>query len=66
MKISENEDISFTDEEKAEMLEQFESQGYDEETIEEQTGRSADDYIAIQLLYEKVMDFILDNAKVKK
>ena len=64
-KIAENEGITYTDEEKTAMIDDFESQGYDDKSIQQQTGRTMDQYVCIQLLYEKVLDFILDNAKVK-
>ena len=64
-KIAENEGITYTDKEKEAMIENFIAQGYDEKTIQQQTGRTMDQYVCIQLLYEKVLDFILDNAKVK-
>jgi len=64
-KIAESEDITYTDKEKNEMISLFEAQGFDDKSIKAQTGRSMDQYVCIQLLYEKVLDFILDNAKVK-
>ena len=64
-KIAENERITFAEEEKQKMIGQFEGQGYTDEIIQEQTGRTMEEYVCIQLLYDKVLDFILDNAKVK-
>ncbi len=64
-KIAEREGISYTNEEKEAMINEFLAQGYDEGTMELQTGRSMDQYVCIQLLYDKVLDFILDQAKVK-
>lgn len=64
--IADKEDLSYTDEEKQAKLDEIEKQGYDEETVKSYTGRTLEQYAHITLLYEKVQDFILDNAKVKK
>ena len=45
---------------------EIEGQGYTEETVLAYTGRTMDQYAHMSLLFEKVQDFILDNAKVKK
>ena len=47
------------------MLQNLKDSGFDEESIKEQTGRTVEDYIHVELLYEKVLDFLLDNAKIK-
>ncbi|MDO4869822.1 MAG: trigger factor [Bacillota bacterium] len=65
LKIAEDEELSYTDEEKDEMITQFEGQGYTEENILQQTGRTMDEYVDIQLLYKKVLDLILDKANIK-
>ncbi len=62
--IADKEDLSYTKKEKKNLISSFEKQGYDEDTIEQQTGRTLDDYVHIELLYEKVLDFLLDNAKI--
>lgn len=64
--IANKEGLEYTDKEKEELLSNFEKQGYDEDAIEKQTGRTAGEYAHIELLYEKVLDFILDNAKTAK
>ena len=62
--IADKEDLSYTKKEKKNLISSFEKQGYDEDTIEQQTGRTLDDYVHTELLYEKVLDFLLDNAKI--
>ena len=64
--IAEKEDLTYTDEEMDKTIADIESQGYDEETVKNYTGRTMQQYAHIQLLYGKVQDFLLDNAKVKK
>lgn len=64
--IADKEDLTYTDEEKEQTIADVEKQGYDEETVMAYTGRTLEQYAHIRLLYEKVQDFILDNAKVKK
>ena len=61
--IADKEGLTYTNDEKKKYLKDLEDQGYDEDAIKKQTGREADEYVHIQLLYEKVQDFILDNAK---
>ena len=55
---------SYTDKEKEALIKSFEAQGYDADAIEQQTGRTLEDYVHIELLYEKVLDFLLDNANI--
>jgi len=64
--IAEKEGLAYTDEEKEKTIAEVEGQGYDDETVKQYTGRTMEQYAHIRLLYEKVQDFILDNAKVKK
>lgn len=64
--IAEKEGLTYTDEEKEKTIAEVEGQGYDDETVKQYTGRTMEQYAHIRLLYEKVQDFILDNAKVKK
>ncbi|MGN0702781.1 MAG: trigger factor [Lentihominibacter sp.] len=61
--IAGKEGITYTDEEADALKEDIEEQGYDEEMVEEQTGRTMKQYVHIELLYEKVQDFLLDKAK---
>lgn len=62
--IADKEELSYTDDELNSMVESLESQGYDDEAVEEQTGRDMEQYAHISLLYSEVQDFIYDNAKV--
>ena len=63
--IAAKEKLSYTDEEKQQLIENFQAQGFDNESIEEQTGRSMGDYVHIELLYGKVLDLLLENAKIE-
>ena len=63
--IADKEGLEYTGDEKDKKIEEVKGMGYDEETIQEQTGRTMDEYVHINLLYEKVLDFIVDNAVVK-
>lgn len=62
--IAEKEGISYTDEEAANLQADIENQGYDEETVEIETGRTMDQYVHIELLYEKVLDYLQENANL--
>lgn len=64
--IAGKEGITYTDEEAEALKKNIESQGYDEEMVEQQTGRTMKQYVHIELLYEKVQDFLLDKAKIVK
>ena len=61
--IAAKENITYTKKESKAMLKKLKKQGYDEDSIASSTGRNASDYVHIELLYEKVLDFLLDNAK---
>lgn len=63
--IADKEGLEYTSEEAEQMLADFEKQGYDEKAIQEQTGRAADEYIHIELIYQKVLEFLVDNAQIK-
>lgn len=63
--IAAEEGIEYTDEEAETLVANFESMGYDEDTIESQTGRTMDEYVRIELLYQKVLAFLLENAEIK-
>ena len=63
--IVEKEGLEYTDEEAEEMISAFEQMGYDEEMVKSQTGHDMDSYVRIELLYQKVLEFLLDNAKIK-
>lgn len=61
--IADAEGIEYTDDEKEYFIQNMQSQGYDNDAVVQQTGRTMGDYAHIELLYEKVLDFIRDNAK---
>ena len=63
--IADKEGLDYTDEEAKTLQSNMESQGYDEATVEQATGRTMDQYVHIELLYEKVTDFIQSKAKIK-
>ena len=63
--IADKEGITYTDEEAEKLLQDIESQGYDEESVQRETGRTMNQYVHIELLYEKVLDFLQENAKIK-
>lgn len=63
--IAEKEDLSYTDEEEDELRTQLEDAGYqDDETFVETFGQDMDTYIELALTFNKVGEFIYDNAKV--
>jgi FKBP-type peptidyl-prolyl cis-trans isomerase (trigger factor) len=62
--IAEKEGISYTEEEAEKLQKDIEAQGYDNKTVEIETGRTMDQYVHIELLYEKVLDFLQENAKL--
>lgn len=64
--IAQKEQISNSDEKLEEMKAILEEQGYNSETIERETGKSIEQYVRMQLLSEKVLDFLMDNAIVKR
>ncbi|MBQ9014720.1 MAG: trigger factor [Firmicutes bacterium] len=64
--IADKENLTYSKDEKQAKLDEIEKQGYDDETVQQYTGRTLEQYAHITLLYEKVQDFILDNSKVKK
>ena len=63
--IAAKEDITYTDKEAAELQKDIEAQGYTDESVQRDTGRTMDQYVHIELLYEKVLDFLGENADVK-
>ena len=63
--IADKEGITYTDEEAAELQKNIETQGYTDESVQRDTGRTMDQYVHIELLYEKVLDFLGENAKLK-
>jgi len=65
MKIAGDEEITFTDDEKDAMIAQFEAQGFTDKTMKAETGRDLEGYVEVQLLYAKVQNFLLENARVE-
>ena len=63
--IAQKEGITYTDEEAAALKKNIEAQGYTEESVERETGRTMEQYIHIELLYEKVLQFLGENADIK-
>lgn len=63
--IAEQEDLKYTDEEAEKLREQLENYGYDEKSIEEVTGRTMDECVHTELIRQKVLEFLYDNAKIK-
>lgn len=63
--IADKEGITYTDEEAAELQKNIETQGYTDESVQRDTGRTMDQYVHIELLYEKVLNFLGENAKLK-
>lgn len=64
MYIAEKEKLTYTDAEKEALVQDFKGQGFDADAIEKQTGRTLEDYVHIELLYQKVLDLLLENAKI--
>ena len=63
--IADKEGINYTDEEADALKKNLETQGYTDESVQRDTGRTMDQYVHIELLYEKVLDFLGENAKLK-
>lgn len=63
--IADKEKLTYTDEEAEALQSDFEAQGYSEADIEKQTGRTMQEYLHIELMYQKVLDYLLENAAVK-
>jgi len=63
--IADKEDIAYTDEEADAFRKNIELQGYTDESVRRDTGRTMEQYVHIGLLYEKVLDFLGENAKLK-
>ncbi|MDD6190816.1 MAG: trigger factor [Firmicutes bacterium] len=62
--IAETEKLTNSDDEIKNTVESLKNQGYDDEKVEKETGRNLEQYAHISLLYQKVQDFIFENAKV--
>jgi len=60
--IAEKEGISYTEEEAEKLQTDIETQGYTDETVEIETGRTMEQYVHIELLYEKVLNYLQNNA----
>lgn len=64
--IAQKENLSYTDKEADKMIKEYEAAGYTDKAIKTQTGRTMDEYVRTELLYEKVLDFLLENAHIKE
>ena len=62
--IAQKESLTCDSEEIDEQIEQYENAGYDDKTVESQTGLKMKDYVRVELLYQKVLEFLLENANV--
>ena len=62
--IAQKEGLEYTEKEKDALIKNYKNAGYDEKTIKTQTGRTMDEYVDMELLYGKVLDFLLDNAVI--
>lgn len=63
--IAAKEKLKYTEKEEQALMADLKSMGYDEKMVKSQTGRTMDEYIRIELLYQKVLEFLLDNAVIK-
>lgn len=63
--LADKEGLSYTDDEADKLKASIEQQGYDEERVEQETGRTMEQYVRIELLYEKVQEFLVKEAKIK-
>ena len=62
--LAQKEGIEYTEKEAEAMKKEYEEAGYDDETVESQTGRTMEEYVHIELLYQKVLEFLLENADI--
>lgn len=62
--IAKQEALEYTDDEFDETVKEYEDAGYDDAAVKSQTGRTLKEYVRIELLYEKVLDFLLENAQI--
>lgn len=62
--IADKENLSYTKDDEKKLREQIENSGYTEDTFKENFGEDMDSYIELSLTYEKVLDFIYEQAKV--
>lgn len=63
--IAEKEGLSYTDKEAEALRADIEKQGYDDEKVEQETGRTMEQYLRIELLFEKVREFLVKEAVIK-
>ncbi len=63
--IAAREGLTYTDEESEKLQEDIENQGYDKKTVLRETGRTMEQYLHIELLYEKVLNFLVEEAEIK-
>lgn len=63
--IAAKENITYTEDEAKALQTDIEKQGYDEKSVKRETGRTMAQYVHIELLYEKVLDFLQENADIQ-
>ena len=62
--IADKEKLEYTDKEVDKMIKEYEAAGYTDDTVMSQTGRTMEEYVKMELLYQKVLDFLLENANI--
>lgn len=62
--IAQKESLKCDSKEIDKQIEQYENAGYDDKTVKSQTGLEMEDYVRVELLYQKVLEFLLENANV--
>ncbi len=62
--IADKEGLSYSEDEADELRENIDEAGYTDETFKQSFGQGIDDYIVAALTFQKVGDFIFDNAKI--
>ena len=63
--IASKESITYTDDEAETLRKDIEGQGYTEESVLRETGRTMEQYVHIELLYEKVLNYLKENANIQ-
>ena len=63
--ITAKEGIEYTQKDIDAKIAEFEQMGYDETAIKSETGRTMEEYARTTVLLQKVLQFLVDNAKIK-
>lgn len=61
--IAEQEDLSYSKDEEEELRDAIDKAGYTEETFKQNYGQDIDSYVEAALTFQKVGEFLFDNAK---